>query len=379
MERDQASQFVNDLLKLMVSRNGSDLFITADFPPAIKVDGKVTKVSPQPLTGSHTQALARAIMNDRQAAEFERTKECNFAIAPAGIGRFRVNAFIQMGKVGIVMRTIPAKIPTIDQMGLPQVLKNVAMAKRGICILVGGTGSGKSTTLAAMVDWRNENAYDHIITVEDPVEFVHQHKNCIITQREVGLDTDTWEAALKNTLRQAPNVILMGEIRDRETMEHAIAFSETGHLCMATLHANSANQAMERIINFFAQERHAQMLKDVSLNLKGIIAQRLIPRQDGKGRTAVVEVLLHSGLIADQIMKGEITQIKETMKKSREMGMQTFDQSLFDAFETGLISYEDAIRNADSQNDLKLTIKLNSQRARQGGNLDAGTEHLQLV
>ncbi len=379
MERDQASQFVNDLLKLMVSRNGSDLFITADFPPAIKVDGKVTKVSPQPLTGSHTQALARAIMNDRQAAEFERTKECNFAIAPAGIGRFRVNAFIQMGKVGIVMRTIPAKIPTIDQMGLPQVLKNVAMAKRGICILVGGTGSGKSTTLAAMVDWRNENAYDHIITVEDPVEFVHQHKNCIITQREVGLDTDTWEAALKNTLRQAPNVILMGEIRDRETMEHAIAFSETGHLCMATLHANSANQAMERIINFFPQERHAQMLKDVSLNLKGIIAQRLIPRQDGKGRTAVVEVLLHSGLIADQIMKGEITQIKETMKKSREMGMQTFDQSLFDAFEADLISYEDAIRNADSQNDLKLTIKLNSQRARQGGNLDAGTEHLQLV
>ena len=378
MERDQASQFVNELLKLMVSRNGSDLFITADFPPAIKVDGKVTKVSPQPLTGSHTQALARAIMNDRQAAEFERTKECNFAIAPAGIGRFRVNAFIQMGKVGIVMRTIPAKIPTIDQMGLPQVLKNVAMAKRGICILVGGTGSGKSTTLAAMVDWRNENAYDHIITVEDPVEFVHQHKHCIITQREIGLDTDSWEAALKNTLRQAPNVILMGEIRDRETMEHAIAFSETGHLCMATLHANSANQAMERIINFFPQERHAQMLKDVSLNLKGIIAQRLIPRQDGKGRTAVVEVLLHSGLIADQIMKGEITQIKETMKKSREMGMQTFDQSLFDAFESGLISYEDALRNADSQNDLKLNIKLNSQRAR-NADLGAGTEHLELL
>lgn len=378
MERDQASQFVNELLKLMVSRNGSDLFITADFPPAIKVDGKITKASPQPLSGQHTQALARAIMNDRQAAEFERTKECNFAIAPAGIGRFRVNAFIQMGKVGIVMRTIPAKIPTIDQMGLPQVLKNVAMAKRGICILVGGTGSGKSTTLAAMVDWRNENAYDHIITVEDPVEFVHQHKHCIITQREIGLDTDSWEAALKNTLRQAPNVILMGEIRDRETMEHAIAFSETGHLCMATLHANSANQAMERIINFFPQERHAQMLKDVSLNLKGIIAQRLIPRQDGKGRTAVVEVLLHSGLIADQIMKGEITQIKETMKKSREMGMQTFDQSLFDAFEAGLISYEDAIRNADSQNDLKLNIKLNSQRAR-NADLGAGTEHLELL
>ncbi|MDD2727749.1 PilT/PilU family type 4a pilus ATPase [Malikia sp.] len=378
MERDQASKFINDLLRLLVSRNGSDLFLTADFPPAIKVDGQITKVSPQPLTGQHTQSLARAIMNDRQAADFERSKECNFAIAPAGIGRFRVNCFIQMGHVGIVMRTIPAKIPTIDEMNLPQVLKNVALAKRGICILVGGTGSGKSTTLAAMVDWRNENTHDHIVTVEDPVEFVHQHKNCIITQREVGLDTDNWENALKNSLRQAPNVILMGEIRDRETMEHAIAFSETGHLCMATLHANSANQAMERIINFFPQERHAQMLKDISLNIKGMIAQRLIPRQDGKGRYAVVEVLLHSGLIADQIMKGEIGEIKETMKKSREVGMQTFDQALFDAFEARLISYEEAIRNADSQNDLKLNIKLNSQRAR-NADLSAGTEHLTII
>ena len=378
MERDQASKFVNDLLRLLVSRNGSDLFLTAEFPPAIKVDGQITKVSPQPLTGQHTQSLARAIMNDKQAAEFERGKECNFAIAPAGIGRFRVNCFIQMGQVGIVMRTIPAKIPTIDQLSLPQVLKNVALAKRGICILVGGTGSGKSTTLAAMVDWRNENTHDHIVTVEDPVEFVHQHKNCIITQREVGLDTDNWENALKNSLRQAPNVILMGEIRDRETMEHAIAFSETGHLCMATLHANSANQAMERIINFFPQERHAQMLKDVSLNIKGMIAQRLIPRQDGKGRYAVVEVLLHSGLIADQIMKGEINEIKETMKKSREVGMQTFDQALFDAFEANLISYEEAVRNADSQNDLKLNIKLNSQRAR-SADLSAGTEHLSII
>ncbi len=378
MERDQASNFVNDLLKLMVSRNGSDLFLTSDFPPAIKVDGKINKVSPQPLTGQHTQALARAIMNDKQAAEFERTRECNFAIAPAGIGRFRVNAFVQMGKVGLVMRTIPAKIPTVDELGLPQQLKNIAMAKRGICLLVGGTGSGKSTTLAAMVDWRNENTHDHIVTVEDPVEFVHQHKNCIITQREVGLDTDNWEIALKNSLRQAPNVILMGEIRDRETMEHAISFAETGHLCLATLHANSANQAMERIINFFPEERHAQMLKDVSLNLRGMVAQRLLPRQDGKGRYAVVEILLNSGLIADLIMKGEINEIKEVMKRSREVGMQTFDQALFDAFEANLITYEDAIRNADSQNDLKLNIKLNSQRARTT-DLAAGTEHLTII
>jgi len=378
MERDQASKFVNDLLRLLLERKGSDLFLTADFPPAIKVDGQISKVSPQPLSSQHTQTLARAIMNDKQAAEFERSRECNFAIAPAGIGRFRVNCFLQMGKVGIVMRTIPGQIPTIDGLGLPQVLKNVALAKRGICILVGGTGSGKSTTLAALVDWRNENTHEHIVTVEDPIEFVHQHKNCIITQREVGLDTDSWDNALKNSLRQAPNVILMGEIRDRETMEHAIAFAETGHLCMATLHANSANQAMERIINFFPQERHAQMLKDVSLNIKGMIAQRLIPRQDGKGRYAVVEVLLHSGLIADQIMKGEINEIKETMKKSREVGMQTFDQALFDAFEARLISYEEALRNADSQNDLKLNIKLNSQRAR-SADLSAGTEHLTLI
>jgi len=378
MERDQASQFVNDLLRLLVSRNGSDLFLTADYPPAIKVDGKITKVSPQPLSGQHTQALARALMNDKQSAEFERTMECNFAIAPGGIGRFRVNAFVQMGKVGLVMRTIPAKIPTIDSLGLPQVLKNLALAKRGICILVGGTGSGKSTTLAAMVDWRNEHTHEHIVTIEDPVEFVHQHKNCIVTQREVGLDTDGWDIALKNSLRQAPNVILMGEIRDRETMQHAISFSETGHLCLATLHANSANQAMERIINFFPEAVHAQILKDVSLNLRGMVAQRLLPRQDGKGRYAVVEILLHSGLIADQIMKGEINELKETMKKSVEVGMQTFDQSLFTAFEANLISFEEAIRNADSQNDLKLRIKLQSQRAR-NTDLGAGTEHLQIL
>jgi twitching motility protein PilU len=378
MERDQASKFINDLLKLMVSRNGSDLFITGDFPPAMKVDGKVTKVSPQPLTGAHTLALARSIMNDKQAAEFERTKECNFAISPPGIGRFRVNAFVQQGKVGMVLRVIPQVLPTIDKLGVPQVLKEVVMAKRGLVILVGATGSGKSTTLAAMIDWRNENSWGHIITIEDPVEFVHPHKNCVVTQREVGLDTDSWEAALKNTLRQAPDVILMGEIRDRETMEHAIAFAETGHLCMATLHANSANQALDRVINFFPEERRAQLLMDLSLNLKGMISQRLVPKQDGKGRAAMVEIMLNTPLISDLIFKGEVSEIKEIMKKSRNLGMQTFDQALFDAYENNVISYEDALRNADSVNDLRLQIKLNSQRAKTQ-DLSSGTEHLAIV
>ena len=378
MERDQASKFINDLLKLMVSRGGSDLFITSDFPPAIKVDGKVTKVSPQPLTGIHTMALARAIMSDKQSAEFERSKECNFAIAPAGIGRFRCNAFVQQGKVGLVMRVIPTTLPTVDKLGVPQVLKEVAMSKRGLCILVGATGSGKSTTLAAMVDWRNENSYGHIITIEDPVEFVHPHKNCVVTQREVGLDTDSWEAALKNSLRQAPDVILMGEIRDRETMENAIAFSETGHLCLATLHANSANQALDRIINFFPEERRPQLLMDLSLNLRAMVSQRLIPRQDGKGRTAAVEIMLNTPLISDLIFKCEVSEIKEIMKKSRNLGMQTFDQALFDAYEGNVITYEDALRNADSLNDLRLQIKLNSQRAR-NTDLAAGTEHFAIV
>ena len=378
MERDQASKFINDLLKLMVSRNGSDLFITGDFPPAMKVDGKVTKVSPQPLNAGHTLALARAIMNDKQAAEFERTKECNFAISPPGVGRFRVNAFIQQGKVGMVMRVIPAVLPTIDGLGVPQVLKDVVMSKRGLCILVGATGSGKSTTLAAMVDWRNENSYGHIITIEDPVEFVHPHKNCVITQREVGLDTDSWEAALKNTLRQAPDVILMGEVRDRETMEHAVAFAETGHLCLCTLHANSANQALDRIINFFPEERRAQLLMDLSLNMKAMISQRLVVKQDGKGRFAAVEVMLNTPLISDLIFKGEVSEIKEIMKKSRNLGMQTFDQALFDAFESNMITYEDALRNADSVNDLRLQIKLNSQRAKTQ-DLAAGTEHMSIV
>jgi twitching motility protein PilU len=378
MERDQASKFINDLLKLMVSRKGSDLFLTADFPPAIKVDGKVVKVSPQPLNAVHTMSLARAIMNDKQAAEFERTKECNFAIAPPNVGRFRVSTFIQQGKVGMVLRTIPAVLPTIDGMGLPQVLKDVVLAKRGLCILVGATGSGKSTSMAAMVDWRNERTQGHIITIEDPIEFVHPHKNCVVTQREVGLDTDNWEAALHNTLRQAPDVILMGEIRTRETMEHAIQFSETGHLCLATLHANSANQALDRIINFFPEERRPQLLMDLSLNLRALISQRLVPRQDSKGRFAAVEVMLNSPLISDLIFKGEVAEIKEVMKKSTNIGMQTFDQALFQAFEANLITLEDALRNADSLNDLRLQIKLNSQRAK-SLDLAAGTEHLTIV
>ncbi|MEP7101068.1 MAG: PilT/PilU family type 4a pilus ATPase, partial [Burkholderiales bacterium] len=329
-------------------------------------------------TGQHTLALTRSVMNDKQAAEFERTKECNFAVAPQGIGRFRVNAFVQQGNVGMVMRTIPQVIPTIDSLNLPQVLKDVAVTKRGLVIFVGATGSGKSTSLAAMVDFRNENSFGHIITIEDPVEFVHPHKNCIITQREVGIDTDGWEQALKNTLRQAPDVILMGEIRDRETMEHAVAFAETGHLCLATLHANSANQALDRIINFFPEERRQQLLMDLSLNLKGLISQRLMPRQEGRGRVAAVEIMLNTPLISDLIFKGEVAEIKEVMKRSRELGMQTFDQALFDLYEGQAITLEDALRNADSVNDLRLQIKLHSQRAR-SSDLSAGTEHLTIV
>ena len=378
MERDQASQFINDLLRLMVSRGGSDLFITADFPPAIKIDGKVTKVSNQPLNSSHTLALARSIMGDKQVADFERSKECNFAISPAGIGRFRVNTFMQQGHVGMVLRTIPLSLPSLDGLGMPQVLKELAMSKRGLCIIVGATGSGKSTTLAAMVDWRNENSYGHIITVEDPIEFVHAHKNCIVTQREVGIDTDNWGIALKNMLRQAPDVILMGEIRDRETMEHAMNFAETGHLCLATLHANSANQALDRIINFFPEEARSQLLMDLSLNLRGMVSQRLLPRQDGKGRVAAVEVMLNTPLISDLVFKGEVAEIKEIMKKSRNLGMQTFDQSLFDLYEAHLVTYEDALRNADSVNDLRLQIKLGSQRAKRS-DLAEGTEHLTIV
>ncbi len=378
MEREQASKFIHDLLRLMGSRGGSDLFLTADFPPAIKVDGKVTRVSPQPLTGQHTLALARSVMNERQASEFERTKECNFAISPSGVGRFRVNAFMQQGHVGLVMRTIPRDLPTVDSLGLPQVLKEIAMTKRGLVIVVGATGSGKSTTLAALVDQRNSHSFGHIITIEDPVEYVHAHKNCIITQREVGIDTDGWEQALKNTLRQAPDVILMGEIRDRATMDHAVAFAETGHLCITTLHANNANQALDRIINLFPEERRSQLLMDLSLNLRAIVSQRLLPREEGKGRIAAVEVLLNSPLIADLIFKGEVAEMKDLMKRSREQGMQTFDQALFDLYECHEVSYEDALRNADSVNDLRLQIKLHSQRAR-NKDFSAGTEHLTIV
>jgi twitching motility protein PilU len=378
MERDQASKFIHDLLKLMVSRNGSDLFLTAGFPPAFKVDGKVTKVSQQPLTQQHTMALVRSVMNDKQAAEFERTKECNFAISPAGIGRFRANAFVQQGNMGLILRTINATIPTIAALNLPVILKELAMSKRGLIIMVGATGSGKTTSQAAMIDWRNENSFGHIITIEDPVEYVHPHKNCIVTQREVGQDTEGWDAALKNTLRQAPDVILMGEIRDRETMDLAVAFAETGHLCMATLHANHANQALDRIINFFPEERRSQLLMDLSLNLKALISQRLIPHQDGKGRAAAIEIMINSPLIGDMIFKGEVAEIKEVMKRSREQGMQTFDQSLFDLFEANKIMLEDALRNADSVNDLRLQVKLHSDRAKRA-DLAAGTEHLTIV
>jgi twitching motility protein PilU len=378
MERDQASKFMFDLLRLMVSKGGSDLFITAGFPPAIKIDGKMTPVSSQPLGGSHTADLARAIMNDKQAAGFELTKEANFAISPADLGRFRVSAFMQMGCVGMVLRVITTTIPRFEDLELPDVLKEVIMTKRGLVIMVGATGSGKSTTMAAMVGYRNENSYGHIITIEDPVEFVHPHRNCVITQREVGVDTDSFEAALKNSLRQAPDVIQIGEIRDRETMEHAIAFAETGHLCLATLHANSSNQALDRIINFFPEERRQQLLMDLSLNLKGLISQRLIPKKEAKGRVVAMEILLNSPLISDLIFKGEVHEIKEIMKKSRELGMQTFDQALFDLYEADKISYEDALRNADSVNDLRLNIKLNSKHAK-NRDFSAGTEHLGIV
>jgi twitching motility protein PilU len=378
MEREQATKFIYDLLRALMSRRGSDLFLTSGFPPAMKIDGKMTPVSQQVLTGGHTAMLIRSIMNDRQAAEFEASKECNFAIAPAGIGRFRVNCFVQMGQVGAVLRVITTTIPNFEELRLPPVLKDVAMTKRGLVLFVGATGSGKSTSLAAMIGYRNENSHGHIVTIEDPVEFVHPHKNCMITQREVGVDTDSWEAALKNTLRQAPDVILIGEIRDRETMEHAVAFAETGHLCLGTLHANNSNQAMDRIINFFPEERRQQLLMDLSLNLKGVISQRLIPVREGKGRAAAVEILLNSPLISDLIFKGEVHEIKEIMKKSRELGMQTFDQSIFELYEAGRISYEDALRFADSTNEVRLNIKLHGKEAK-GKDITKGIEHLDIV
>ena len=378
MEREQATKFMYDLLRLLLQKKGSDLFITVGFPPAMKVDGKMTPVSNQGLTPQHTADLARSIMNDKQSAEFESTKECNFAIAPAGIGRFRVNAFVQQGNVGLVLRVITTTIPKFEDLNIPPVLKDVIMTKRGLVIMVGGTGSGKSTTLAAMIGYRNENHYGHIITIDDPIEYTHPHINSLITQREVGVDTATWESALHNTLRQAPDVILIGEIRARETMEHAVAFAETGHLALGTLHANSANQALDRIINFFPEERRQQLLMDLSLNLRALVAQRLIPLKEGKGRAAAVEIMLNSPLLADLIFKGDVHEIKEIMKKSRELGMQTFDQALFELYEEGRISYEDALRNADSVNDLRLMIKLNSKQSKDR-DITKGIEHLNIV
>lgn len=377
MEREQAISYMRDLLQLMKEKKASDLFITVGFPPAIKIDGGIKAVSKTKMTPENTKALTYAIMNDRNIKEFESTKESNFAIAPKPIGRFRVNAHVQSGHVGMVLRTIETKVPTLEGLGLPEVLREVSLTKRGLVIMVGGTGSGKSTSLAAMIDHRNTNTQGHIITVEDPIEYVHPHKGCIVTQREVGVDTEDWTMALKNTLRQAPDVILLGEIRDREIMEMAIQFAETGHLAMATLHANSANQAMDRIINFFPEERRQQLLMDLSLNLKGVISQRLLRRAGSNGRVAAIEVLLNTPLISDLLLKGDTHSIKSIMAKSNELGMKTFDQALFDLYEEDLITYEDALRNADSVNELRLRIKLEGKAAKTSDKF-AGVDKLEL-
>jgi len=361
----------------MVEKEGSDLFLTTGFPPAIKVDGQIHKATDSPLTPEQSAMMVRSIMNDKQIKEFDATKECNFAISPQGIGRFRVSAFIQQGLVGAVLRTITTQIPTLTELELPPILKDVVMNKRGLVIIVGGTGSGKSTSLAAMIGHRNENSKGHIISIEDPVEYVHPHRGCVITQREVGVDTESWHAALKNTLRQAPDVILIGEIRDSETMKYAIQFSETGHLCLATLHANSANQALDRIINFFPEDRRQQLLMDISLNTKAIVSQRLIPRDSGIGRVAAMEIMLNTPLIADLIFKGAVSDIKEIMSKSTRLGMQTFDQALFSLYEDNVISYDEAMRNADSKNELRLRIKLESKR--DSASADQHAESLQIV
>jgi twitching motility protein PilU len=358
MNTHQAWQSVQQLLTVMRQRGGSDMFITAGFSPAIKLDGKMSQISQQVISAELSRALVLSTMNERQREEFLGTNECNFAISIEGIGRFRVSAFVQQGKTGMVVRTITTEIPDIDALGVPAQLKDIVMQKRGLVVMVGATGSGKSTTLAAMIGHRNLHSHGHIITIEDPVEFVHPHRNCIVTQREVGTDTADWHTALKNTLRQAPDVILIGEIRDRETMDHAIAFAETGHLCLATLHANNSNQALDRIINFFPEERRAQLLMDLSLNLRALISQRLVPLKSGSGRCAAVEIMLNSPLISDLICKGHIHEIKEAMKKSRELGMQTFDQALFDLIQADRISIDQALRHADSMNDLRLAIKL---------------------
>ncbi len=377
MERDQAIRLTQNLLRKMVENNGSDLFITAEFPPAIKIDGVIKPYADRPLTPEQSSLVVRSIMNDKQAKEFDATKECNFAIAPQGIGRFRVSAFVAQGNVGAVIRTIVTKIPTFEELELPSQLQDVAMTKRGLCLVVGGTGSGKSTTLAAMIGHRNQNSRGHIITIEDPIEYVHPHLGCVVTHREVGVDTESWHNALKNTLRQAPDVIMIGEIRDRETMQYGIQFAETGHLCVATLHANSANQALDRIINFFTEERRQQLLMDLSLNITAMISQRLIPRENSICRVAAMEIMLASPLINDLIFRGEVAQIKEIMAKSTRLGMQTFDQALFRLYEDGAISYEEALRNADSKNELRLKIKLESKR--EGAVSKEGSDSLALI
>ncbi|MFC7515031.1 PilT/PilU family type 4a pilus ATPase [Herbaspirillum sp. GCM10030257] len=359
---DEARNYMHQLLKVMHQQGGSDLFISADFPPSMKHQGAMKPLSQQKLTGDITKKLALSLMNDKQRNEFETELECNFAISLPNVCRFRVNVFVQQQQTGMVIRTIAAEIPNFEKLQLPEVLKDVIMTKRGLVLVVGGTGSGKSTTLAAMIDHRNASSSGHIITVEDPVEYVHKNKSCLITHREVGVDTLSWHHALKNTLRQAPDVILIGEIRDTETMEHAIAFAETGHLCLGTLHANNANQTIDRIINFFPEERRNQLLGDLSSNLRAIISQRLVRTEDGKGRRAAIEILLNTPTIAEQILKGQFQGIKEIMGKSRELGMCTFDQALFDLYNAGHIGYDEAIRNADSANELRLQIKLRATR-----------------
>jgi twitching motility protein PilU len=362
MDREQAIKLMQDLLRRMVDRKGSDLFITSGFPPAIKIDGEVRPQTDKVLAPEQSAVLVRSIMNDRQTREFDASKEANFAIAPPGIGRFRVSAFVQQGHTGCVIRQINSTIPTIEELELPPILKDIVMSKRGLVIVVGATGSGKSTTLAAMVGYRNEKTRGHIVTIEDPVEYVHQHRGCVVTHREVGVDTENWHTALKNTLRQAPDVIMIGEIRDRETMEYGIQFAETGHLVLATLHANSSNQALDRIINFFPEEKREQLLMDLSLNIRSMVSQRLIPREKSEGRIAAMEILIGTPLVADLIFRGEVSKIKEVMGRSNRLGMKTFDQALYDLYEAGVISYEEGLRNADSKNELRLRIKLESKR-----------------
>lgn len=379
LDRDKAVNFIYDLLRILVARNGSDLFITAGAAPSMKLGGKMTPQSSLVMTPNHTMEIARAIMNEKQAAEFEKTKEANFAISPLDIGRFRVSVFFQQGVVGMVIRRVVTNIPRFEELGLPPILRDLALQRRGLIIFVGGTGQGKTTSVASLLDYRNENSEDHIITLEDPVEFVHPHKKCLVTQREIGVDTQSWEIALKNTLRQAPDVIFIGEVRERETMAHAIQMSETGHLCLMTLHANNANQALDRVINFFPEDKREQLLMDLALNLRAIISQRLVPLKERKGRCPAVEVMINSPLIKEMILAGQVGEIKEIMKKSVDQGMQTFDQAVFNLYEEGKISYEDALRNADSVNDVRLRIKLESKNAKEGVVSTKATRSMNIV